>query len=258
MRWAIVQYTKQHAECIGLVVEFILKEYKCSQIDVLLFEKDFLGKGWFDFFKLNYSGIVNLVQIYEISIIYDGLFYLTSTDYLLGSSLKHKQYIGLVHQNGKEIPTDGFRNVCISPLINCEIISYKFKFSLGGPKKSIFYPEIPFFVTGWQEHLNLFELNKVLKKHDLKCLYISKRYETHEFFSNLIFCERVDTLYIIDCFLHKICLLVPNEDGAYFNERISGSIHLCASFGTQLLLPDKLKNIYPGNSNFLSYECIED
>lgn len=257
MQCAIVQYTKQHAECIGLVVEFILNEYKCSQIDVLLCEKDFLGKGWFEFYKLNYAGIVELVQIYEFSKNYDTLLFLTSTDYLLGENhYVAKQKIGLVHQSGKQITTDKFRNICITPLINCERIPFKFKFILDRPKHCIFYPEIPFFVTGWQEHLNLSELNKLLNKLDLKCLYISKRYEKHEQFSNLIFCERVDTVYIIDCFLHKICLLVPNEGGAYFNERISGTIHLCASFGTKLLLPCALKQIYPGNDNFISYECI--
>jgi hypothetical protein len=259
MRCVVVQYTKQHAECIGLAVEFILKEFNCSEIDVLLCTKDTLGVGWFEFFKLNYTGIVRLTQIYEISGNYTVVFFLSSCDYLLSEDKfigGGGKFIGLVHQNSKVIQKAGFQNICICPFLNCELVSFKFKFLLEKPKKSKFYADIHYFVTGWQEHLNLHELNNLLVKLDMKCLYISKRYENHEVFTNLIFCERIDTIFIIDCFLHKTCLLVPKADSVYFNERISGCIHLCASFGTKLLMPLRLKQMYSGYDNFIAYDEI--
>ena len=255
MRCSIVQYTKQHAECIGLAVEFLLNKYKCNQIDILIYEKDNLGKEWFEFFKINYKGLVKLDKITEINGVYDTMFFLTSSDYFINSG-SHNAF-GLVHQADKIIDCKEFRNLSICPFIDsCELIPFNFRFMLNKYSKSLFYSDIDFFVTGWQEHLDLHTLNDLLRKQDIKCLYISKRYETHKTYSNLIFCERITTMGLIDCFLHKTCIFIPKMDGVYMNERISGCIHLCYSFGTPLFLPYKCKEKYPECANFIGYDKI--
>jgi hypothetical protein len=256
MRCVILQYTKQHAECIGIAVEYLIEKYGTKHIDVLLNEKDYLGKGWFDFFKQNYED-VSLNHVLVISEIYDVSFFLSSSDYSLCKNV-FGNCVGLVHQNDKQIVDGQFQNLCICPFICCKKIPFTFRFDNGHKRKHGFYPEIGFFVTGWQEHLNLHILNLLLVKLDLKCLYISKRYEIHEAHSNLIFCERIDTEFIIECFLYKTCILVPKKDSTYFSERISGCIHLCASFGTRLLVPYELKQIYSGFDNFIPYNTIFD
>jgi hypothetical protein len=238
-------------------IDFLAKKYDCKQIDVLLYNNDIISKEWFCFFKINYKNTVKLNQIHEITGMYDTMFYLTSTDYKPNIDSAHKNFC-LVHQSDKICLYKNMYNLTICPFIkNCELIPYKFNLTMQKPQSSSFYPDVNFFVTGWQEHLDLEVLNTLLEKQDIKCLYISKRYETHQAYSNLIFCERISTIQLIDCFFHKTCIFIPKKTSAYMDERISGCIHLCASFGTPLFLPYILNKIYSNNNdNFYSYDRI--
>ena len=112
MRCAIVQYTTQHAECIGLAVEYLIHKYRADQIDILLCEKDTLGKDWFEFFERNFK-VISFNRIVNIVGFYNVVFFLTSSDYILHKPSIKGDIVGLAHQNIKQINDGIFKNLCI-------------------------------------------------------------------------------------------------------------------------------------------------
>jgi hypothetical protein len=258
MKSLIVQFADRHAECIGIVIEYMLKE-SLECIDVFLGARDSNTAEWFKFFKDNYEGIVpiNRIELFpQSSYQYHRVIFLTSTDYNMIDKLNpiirlidYRNMGALVHQYTAGVFRDNFINLAISPLIPLIQINMSFRFFRDKHTyDNSFIPSVIFFMTGWGEHINLKNLNDEFVKNDIHCLFISKRESDTVFdgrYSNILFCKNIKTSDLIRCFLYKICIFFPNSNSIYLDERISGSIHLSASFANKLYLPNKIKELFP-------------
>lgn len=265
MKSLIVQFADRHAECIGIVVEYLLKD-TLDSIDIFLGGKDENTDQWFQFFKRNYTGIIELNRITifpQSSYQYHRVIFLTSTDYFMIDKLNpiiklinYRNMGALVHQYSSGVFRDNFVNLSITPLIPLVQVPMNFRYYRSRHKyNDSFIPSVQFFMTGWGEHVNFKTINDELKKSNIKCLFISKRESdsTISGYSNIIFCKNVSTDDLIRCFIFKICIFYPNPDSVYVTERISGCIHLAASFDTKIYMPSEIKAQYMIFKNFCGY-----
>jgi len=266
MKSLIVQFADRHAECIGIVVEYLLKD-PVDSIDIFLGATDTNTDEWFQFFKRNYEGLIRLNRIDvfpQKNYQYHRVIFLTSSDYLMIDKLNpiiklidYRNMGALVHQYTAGIFRENFLNLAITPLINLPQINMKFRyFKERHSYSDSFEPSMRFFMTGWGEHIDFEKINNEFSKSGIRCLFISKR-ETDTVFagrySNIIFCKNISTDDLIRCFLFKTCLFYPIDEGLYVKERISGSIHLSASFGTRLYLPNEIRKTWLNIDNFVGY-----
>lgn len=266
MKSLIVQFADRHAECIGIVVEYLLRDNPES-IDVFLGAQDTNTDVWFDFFKRNYSDIIKLDRIYifpQKEYLYTKAIFLTSSDYLMIDKLNpiinlihYRDMGGLVHQYSAGVFRTNYINLAFTPLIAVEQISMKFRFIKEKHSyDNSFYPPIPFFMTGWAEHVDFETINKMFQDNNMKCIFITKREKDAVLnigLSNIVFLQNISTDDLIRCFLYKTCVFCPYTENLYNKERISGCIHLAASFNTKIYLPLDIKEIYGGYNNFCGY-----
>ena len=266
MKSLIIQFADKHAECIGIVIEYLLRDNPES-IDVFLGAKDTNTDLWFEFFKRNYNDIVKLERIEvfpQKTYLYTKAIFLTSSDYLMIDKLNpiinlihYRDMGGLVHQYNAGVFRTNYINLAFTPLIPVEQISMKFRFIKDKHTYSnSFYPSIPFFMTGWAEHVDFETIDKRFQDNNMKCIFITKREKDSALnigLSNIVFLENISTDDLVRCFLYKTCVFCPNKENLYNKERISGCIHLAASFNTKLYLPLDIKEIYSSYHNFCGY-----
>lgn len=265
MKSLIVQFADRHAECIGIVVEYLLQDSH-EAIDIFLGAKDSNTEAWFQFFKRNYNDIITLNRITKFpqsSYQYHSVIFLTSSDYLMIDKLNpiinlisYRNMGALVHQYSAGIFRKNFINLAISPLIALQQTNMNFRFYKENHSyNNSFHPDVHFFMTGWGEHVNFKHINEEFSKNNIKCLFISKRDSDsiESLYSNIIFCKNISTDNLIRCFLFKSCIFYPIEESIYRTERISGCIHLASSFGCKLYLPAEIKVLYNKFPSFCGY-----
>jgi hypothetical protein len=266
MKSLIIQFADRHAECVGIVVEYLLRDNPES-IDIFLGAKDKNTDTWFNFFKRNFSDIIKLERIDifpQKAYLYRKAIFLTSSDYLMIDKLNPIidliQYVdmgGLVHQYKSGVFRSNYINLAFTPLIAVDQISMKFRyFKEKHNYDNSFYPSIKFFMTGWAEHVDFETINEMFKSWDINCLFISKREKDAVInvgLSNIIFLQNISTDDLLRCFLFKKCIFCPKTGDLYSKERISGCIHLAASFSTKLYLPKDIKEVYSNFDNFCGY-----
>lgn len=253
----------RHYECFGLIIEYLLSIKNLNRIDIFVpkFNNDSFLKEWLDFNILNFRDLISIRLIHTLppeKVAYQYVVYVTSEEYhdhnsKLASVIAN-EYFGIAHHvkntgHRDEVKVQGFKMHTLSTQFKYKLMPIDFKMRID---KDIyiknnytqveidhFFGGIDYFVTGDIRKMKLGKLNNTMASIRKKCLILT-RHKAPEPMDNLIFFYRAPTKILLYCLLRLTAIFIPNNNSIYYKGQISGLIHLAASFGCRLFIPEKI------------------